>query len=69
MENAAAEGIPLQEITIQYEGLTPDEMVFLAKHQEVGHVSRGEGRVLAKFPDKGFPLFQEKATAVLYLGA
>lgn len=69
MKNAAAEGIPLDEIMIQYDGLTPNELAFLKKHQEVTYEMGDEGRVIAKFPTKGFPLYQEKATSVLHLGA
>lgn len=66
MHNAAAQGIDLQEVAIQYEGLTANELAFLEKHQVVTH-RIDEGRVLAKFPEKGFPLYQDKATAVHYL--
>jgi hypothetical protein len=67
IENAAAQGIDLQEVAIHYEGLTPDELKAVGDHQEITHVI-DEGRVLAKFPKEGLPLYPEKAT-VHYLGA
>ena len=68
MRNAAAQGVDLQQIAIKYEGLTTAELVELGSHQEVTHQAGG-GSILAKFPLEGMPLFPEKATAVLYLGA
>lgn len=68
MANAKDQEIDLQEVAIQYENLTSEELKFLEKHQTITH-NLGEGRVLAKFPLKGFPLYQERATAVHYLGA
>jgi hypothetical protein len=67
IENAAAQGIEIQEVAIHYEGLTDDELAILRKHQEVTH-EISPGRVLAKFPKQGLPLYPEKAT-VHYLGA
>ena len=66
MENAKAQGINLAEVAIKYDGLTDQELEFLRKHQEVTH-GIAPGRVLAKFPKQGFPLFEEKAT-VHHLG-
>ena len=66
--NAAAQGVDLQEIAIKYENLTADELSELKSHQKVTH-KLSEGSVLAKFPEVGEPLFQEKATAVLSFGA
>ncbi|MCH8890887.1 MAG: hypothetical protein IH827_07410 [Myxococcales bacterium] len=67
--NAEADGIPLSEIAIKYENLTVDELGELESHQEVTTDEPGGGSVLAKFPESGEPLFQHKATAVLFLGA
>jgi len=69
MPNAKDQGIDLQEVAIQYENLTTEELSFLEKHQTVTHRLGEAGRVLARFPEKGFPLYQDKATAVHYLGA
>lgn len=68
MRNAAAEGIDLQQIAISYKGLTDSELLALQAHQEVTH-DLGGGAILAKFPLEGVPLFQDKATGVMYLGA
>jgi len=68
MRNAEAEGINLQQIAIQYKGLTVSEVIALQAHQQVTH-DLGNGTVLAKFPLGGMPLFPEKADSVLYLGA
>jgi hypothetical protein len=68
MRNAAKEGIDLQEITIKYENLTPDEIKVLESRQIITNRLPGGG-LLAKFPKEGEPLFPDKATAVLYLGA
>ena len=66
--NATAEGIPLSEITIRYEGLNTKELLELQKNDLVTH-DLGGGAVLAKFPLVDRPQFETKATAVLYLGA
>ena len=68
MRNAANEGIDLQQIAIKYENLTTDELQQLGLHQVITSYLPGNG-VLAKFPESGEPLFQSKASAVLYLGA
>ena len=68
MRNAAKQGIDLQEITIKYENLTPDEIKVLESRQIITNRLPGGG-LLAKFPKEAEPLFSDKATAVLYLGA
>lgn len=67
MANAKDQDLHLSEIAIKYENLTPEELSFLEKHQEIAYRLGTEGSVLAKFPEKGFPLYQDKATAVLTL--
>ena len=68
MRNAAKDGIDLQEITIKYENLTPDEVKVLESRQIItSRLFRGD--LLAKFPEEGEPHFPGTATAVLYLGA
>jgi hypothetical protein len=67
IDNAAKEGIDLQEITIQYENLTSDEVRVLESRQLITKRVPGGG-LLAKFPKDGEPLFADKATAVFYLG-
>jgi hypothetical protein len=69
IRNAEAQGVDLQEIAIQYEGLTPDDLIELRLRQHITH-NRRNGTVLAKFPgDGGIPSCPEKAVAVHYLGA
>ena len=68
MRNAKEQGIDLQEITIKYENLTPDELDVLASSQIIVSQLPGGG-LLAKFPKNGEPLFPNRATDVLYLGA
>ena len=67
-ENALKDGIDLQEIPIKYENLTDSEIEILETKQTITH-RLSKGCVLAKFPRDGKPLFQEKATAVIPLGA
>jgi hypothetical protein len=67
IEEAGKQGINLQEITIVYENLTPEELILLRSHQVVTHES--DEMVCAHFPEEGFPIIQTKATKVLYLGA
>ena len=67
IDNAAKEGIDLQEITIQYENLTSDEVRVLESRQLITTRVPGGG-LLAKFPKDGETLFPDKATAVFYLG-
>ena len=66
--NAAKQGIDLEQITIKYENLTLDEVDMLESRHLITSRLTG-GAVLAKFPEDGEPLFPDKATAVLYLGA
>lgn len=69
MRNAAAEGIDLQEIALQYEGLTADELKMLQTRQEVTHLL-GDGKVFAKFPSDGSPPYlAHKVECAHYLGA
>jgi len=68
MRNAAKDGIDLQEITIKYENLTSDEIKRLESCQMITNRLPGGG-LLAKFPKDGEPLFPDKATVVLHLGA
>jgi hypothetical protein len=68
MRNAKEQGIDLQEITIQYENLMPDELDALASSQIIVSQLPGGG-LLAKFPENGEPLFPHRATGVIYLGA
>ncbi len=66
--NAAAQGVDLASITIQYEQLTVDE---LRQMRAFGLVSYelNNGRIMALFPEDGNPLFPHKATAVFCLNA
>lgn len=66
-EEAQKQGIDPQEITIVYEHLTPEELTLLKAHQVVTYES--EDMVHAHFPKEGFPIIQNKATKVVYLGA
>ena len=66
--NAAKQGIDLQQITIKYENLTLEEVDMLESRHMITSRLPG-GALLAKFPEDGEPLFPDKATAVLYLGA
>jgi len=68
MRNAAKQGIDLQEIAIKYENLTSDKVKVLESRQMITNQLPGGG-LLAKFPKDGQPLFPDKATAILYLGA
>ncbi len=68
MANAAKEEIDLQQVAIQYEGLTQTEMDDLRTTQTITHEPHGDGRLLAKFPaDGSVPKYPHKATAVFYL--
>ena len=67
IENAQQQGVDLQQITIQYENLTEEEIKLLGNHQVITHNSGST--VLAKFPEDGMPILQAKAEHVIYLGA
>jgi hypothetical protein len=62
-------GVDLQQITIKYSGLTPEELRELEQYQ-VLMSCLSENSVLTKFPETGdIPLVEAKATAVVLLGA
>ena len=67
-ENAAKEGIDLQQIAIKWEGLSLAELSQLESAGLLTH-RLADSSALGKFAEDGGVLFSEKATAVLYLGA
>jgi hypothetical protein len=67
IKNAQDQGIDLQEIAIQYEDLTDEEINLLGNHQVI--TNNSGSTVLAKFPLEGMPILQTKAKYVHYLGA
>lgn len=68
IRNAAAQGVPLQEIAIFYKGLSEAERFELETFQAITD-DLGDGTVIAKFPPTGLPRIPEKAESVLHLGA
>jgi len=67
LENAEKDGISLEEIIIQYKGLTPLEINDL---KQCGLVINESSEIVhSRFPLSGLPLFSHKAIAVFTLSA
>jgi hypothetical protein len=65
--NAYAQGVPLSEIAIFYDGLTDDEKDLMREQNLITQINGGI--VIAKFTASGEALFSEKIKGVHYLGA
>jgi len=61
------ESLSINIIRIVYKGLTEEELRELSIKQEA--VDLKEGKVLTRYPLSLKPLYKDKATGVLYLGA
>lgn len=66
-KNIEKENLDIHFIRIVYRDLTQEEIVKLAGKQSYEVIS--EGRILATYPDDFRPLFPNKATEIIYLGA
>lgn len=67
--NASEDGIPLSEIAIKYEQLTPEEINALRERGLLTHSLPTSGNALGRFAENGDVLFPAKAVAVLHLAA
>lgn len=68
IKNARLQGIPLEQISIVYEGLSKDQIAFMAG-QALLVTDLANGGCIGRFGADGFVAFPERATSVLYLGA
>jgi hypothetical protein len=65
--NACAQGVPLSEIAIFYDGLTDDEKDLMREQNLITHENGSV--VIARFTTSGEVLFPEKVKGVHHLGA
>lgn len=66
VKNADREGVDLNEITLIYEDLSPEELAELKRHNLVAHETAQ--CVLGKFNKEGIPLFHQKVKGIYSLG-
>lgn len=70
--NALEQGIALSQIALVYDNLSSAEIVSLKDAGVLTHAEikdKLENPLMARFPADGNPLFPDKLTGALYLGA
>ena len=66
-KNIQKDNLDIRFIRIVYRGLTQEELSKLEEKQSFRVI--GKGKILATYPDDFVPLFPNKATEIIYLGA
>ena len=66
-KNIKKDNLDIRFIRIVYRGLTQEELIKLAEKQNYKAI--GQGKILAMYPNDFEPLFPNKATEIIYLGA